>query len=251
MGILELDYRFNRKNWFETFSASLGTVVARQVRFSQNISKGREPELNIEKGLIAFGEKEVFQMQIIGKEDDQKGIWQWAFKDFANINSDYLELAHNVNALGVKFGNEALREPCFNLDELYNGHNLAAVACAMQSENYCYYRCSHPTGGLFVAIAGLPDFFFSPVNAERFVNYTLDCIEQVAVNQKVFVESFLSMNETPYDWVTPTRLFADFGEHHVLVDFKPGNGFLNIVQMRILDPNVSKLENSENSENAE
>lgn len=245
MGVFESDFRFNRENWFELFSASLGTVVSRQVSFAKEITKGRKWDINLEKGTLTFGDTDSYKIQIIGKEVKDKGVWQWAFKDFENLDANLLEFANNVSNAGKKFGNEALREACFKLDEMYNGHNLATVACAIQKENYCYFRCNHETGPLFVAISDLPENIFEKVNIEQFANYTLDCIEQVAVNQKIFVESFLSVNEIEYEWKTKLNLVADFGEHYLILDFKPSNGFLNISQLRIADKEVEKTHNGE------
>lgn len=236
MGVFENDCRFNRKNYFELFSASLGAVAARQAKYVGNISKGRDFDVNLEDGIISFNEREVYDIQIIGKENIDRKIWQWGFEKFDKFDSSYLELAKSVQGYGKKYGNEALREPCFNIDQMYNGHNLATIAVGVQKDNYCYQACPHPTGSLFVAVCGLPDYIFAKVSLEKFMNYTLDCINVVAVNQKVFVEHFLFENGTPFRWLTKAKLVADFGEQHLMIDFKPGDGFLNIVQMHAYDP---------------
>lgn len=235
MGIFDIDLRFNRQNWFETFSASLGTVFVRQVRFHRFIVREREWELNLDEGTITFGGEDSYDIHIIGKEDTAKRVWQWAFKDFTGVNKKSLAFAEGIFNTGKKFGNEALRENCFNLDETYNGHTLSTVACAIQTDNYCYFNCDSPTGSgaMYIAITGLPDELFEDVDVEDLMNCTLDRIKHVAVNQKIFVESFLQMNGTPYEWETRARIVADFGESKLTIDFRPANGFLNIHQMKI------------------
>lgn len=233
MGIYDYDYRFDRKNWFETFSASLGHVFIRQVRFTQEISYGKDCDVDLENGTITFDGSEPLDIQILGKEDLKNGVWQWAFENFDKYDKKYLELANKIHDLGKKFGNEALREPSFNLDQIYNGHSLSTVACAIQEENYCYFKCDHPTGALFVAIKDLPEEIFEKVDVKQFMDITLDRIQHLAVNQKIFVESFLNINETPYKWDSTKKLVADFGENLLVVDFKPENGFFNISNIRI------------------
>lgn len=236
MGIFDIDFRFNRANWFETFSASLGNVFVRQIRFTHTIVKGNDCELNLEDGTVTFGSNGTYNIQIIGKEDNAKNIWQWAFQDFTSVNKDCLELAYDIQKLGKKFGNEALETPCFELNEMYNGHALSTVACAVQEKNYCYHTCNHPTGALFIAIEDLPDEIYDQIDAGEFMDFTLDRIKHLPVNQKIFVESFLQLNKIPYIWETRVKLVANFGEKLVIVDYKPGNGFLNISQMRMTDP---------------
>lgn len=233
MGIFDIDLRFDRKNWFETFSASLGTVFVRQVRFYQALIQDREWELNLEEGTITFGGEDTYNFQVIGKEDKSKNVWQWAFKDITGVNEKSLTLAKNIEALGKKFGNEALREPCFNLDEIYNGHTLSTVACAVQPDNYCYFQCKNPSGDMYIAITDLPEELFMPVDVKDFMDCTLDRIGNVAVNQKIFAESFLQMNKTPYEWPTRARIIADFGGNDLTIEFRPANGFLNITEIKL------------------
>lgn len=236
MGIFNIDFRFDRDNWFETFSASLGSAYARQIRFAQLISNGCDCDVDLENGTLTFEGKGSYNLQIIGKEDSSKNIWQWAFQDFDKFNQEYLQFAFGIRELGKKFGNEALREPCFELNEMYNGNALSIVACAVQEEDYCYFKCDHPSGALFVALKDLPEEIFVPVTAGEFMDCTLDRIKHLPVNQKIFVESFLQINKTSYVWENRGKLVADFGEKLVIVEFKPKNGFLNIVQIRLTDP---------------
>lgn len=233
MGIYDYDFRFDRKNWFETFSASLGHVFIRQVRFTQEITNGKDCDVDLENGTITFEGSEPLDIQILGKEDARTGVWQWAFENFDKYDKKYLALANKIHELGKKFGNEALREPSFNIDQIYNGHSLSIVACAIQEENYCYFKCDHQTGALYVAIKDLPEQIFDKVDVKQFMDITLDRIQQLAVNQKIFVESFLNINETPYKWENTKKLVADFGENLLVVDFVPANGFFNISNIRI------------------
>lgn len=236
MGIFDIELRFDRKNWFDTFSASLGDVFVSQIRFTHTIVKDSKGDINLEDGTITFGNNGTYDIQIIGIENLDKNIWQWGFQDLKGVDKEYLKLAYDIKALGVKFGNEALREPCFQLNDIYNGHTLSTVACAVQKENYCYHKCEHPAGALYVAIKGLPDEIFEPIVASEFLDFTLDRIKHVTVNQKIFVESFLQLNKIPYMWESGVKLVSDFGEKFIVVEYKLGNGFLNISQMRMIDP---------------
>lgn len=248
MGIFDIDLRFDRQNWFETFSASLGTVFVRQIRFYKTIVKNREWDLNLKDGTITFGSVDRYKFQIIGKEDAAKGVWQWAFQDFTGVNTECLNLANSIKNAGEKFGNEALREPCFNIDETYNGDTLSIVACAIQTENYCYFKCDNSSGSMFIAITDLPDELFEEIDVEDMMNITLDRIKHTAVNQKIFLESLFQMNDTSYEWQSRVLLAADFGDRHFVIDFKSENGFLNISQMRIVDPKTLQQENQDTSE---
>ncbi len=232
MSIYDYDYRFDRKNCFETFSASLGHIFIRQVRFNQLIAKDKSFDVDLKNGTLTFDGGQTFDIQIIGKEDSSKNIWQWGFQSFDNFNKDLLQLAYQIQEFGRKFGNEAMKEPCFNLNEMYNGNFLSVIACAVMPQNYCYVKCDHPTGALFVAITDLPESIFESVDVKEFMDITLDRIGNLPVNQKVFVESFLTINETPYVWENPKRLVADFDLNLLEVDFMTKDGFLNISRIR-------------------
>ena len=108
----------------------------------------------------------------------------------------------------------AIQIACAELDEL-NGHNLSIVACGLADKNYCYYRGPHSGGAIFIAFNGVDEKVFSSVNARKFIDITMRCIQQFSLNHKLFIESFLKWNKNRYEW-QENSIIADFGKDEEL-----------------------------------
>lgn len=95
---------------------------------------------------------------------------------------------------------EALTTAEIDITDELNGHNLSIVACGLADENYCYYRGPHSEGAIFVAFSGVTEKVFSPVDAKKFIDITMKCIQQFSLNHKIFIENFLEWNKNRYEW---------------------------------------------------
>lgn len=93
-----------------------------------------------------------------------------------------------------------LKEKEFDLTDMFNGHNLAIVACGISEENYFYYRGPHDGGAILMGIGNVPEEVYEPVPLSDFAALTMQCIRQYPLDQKIFIESFLEWNKTGYDW---------------------------------------------------
>lgn len=63
-----------------------------------------EPELDIEKGIVSFGDKE-FSIQLIGFLNPESSEWSWAWdNDEIGFPEDLLEEARSAKAFGEEYG---------------------------------------------------------------------------------------------------------------------------------------------------
>ncbi|MDR3296513.1 MAG: hypothetical protein LBT26_11925 [Clostridiales Family XIII bacterium] len=118
----------------------------------------------------------------------------------------------------------------FTISGNFNGHALAAVTCALHDQNTCYYRGPHIGGAIFVTFSGVPDRVFAPVSAERFIRITVDAIQQLQIDHKIFTESFLFQNGTAYEW-SGCALTAHF-EQDLRIEFEQADEFLRIAGIK-------------------
>lgn len=158
-------------------------------------------------GVISFGDQ-TCPIQLIGSESDPCDSWLWGWKNANGLPDEEIQLAGRTRAAGKRWGLKPLTKARFALSDAFNGHNLSVVACSL-ADRYCYYRCSHSGGAVFVAFSGVSDSVFSPVDAQKFLQIVMQCTQEPDVDHKAFVEGMLAWNSTPCEWDGQT-LIAHF-----------------------------------------
>lgn len=188
----------DKNNWFQVFSACLGKMAVIQGRCEKFIISGQKWSADLAKGTITFGNRS-FPLQIIGSEGSATNSWQWAYKNTNNFDNRLLELAHEVEKTGNDWDLSPLYVSNFELDEVFNGETLSTVACGISKSDYCYYRAMTQKGSVYLAFENVPKYVFAPIEISEFAEITASCLENYHVDHKVFVESFLLWNKTPYE----------------------------------------------------
>lgn len=208
--IFDTDYPIDKSNWKQVFSACLGPSVIIQDACAELVVKNRNWFVDFGKGTLSFGDS-AYPVQFIGSESSHSDTWMWGWNNINGFDESILKLAHEVYEIGQNFNLEPLMTKTFALsDELY-GHTLAIVACGISQEKYCYYRGPHDGGAIMMAISGVPEEVFAPVDMQCFISATVECIQQFEVDHKIFVESLLMWNGTAYEW-SGNRLVAHFAK---------------------------------------
>ena len=188
----------DKNNWFQVFSACLGKMAVIQGRCEKYIISGEKWSADLANGTITFGGRS-FPLQIIGSEGSATNSWQWAYRNINNFDTRLLKLAGKVKEIGNDWNLSPLYVSDFELDEVFNGENLSIVACGAFKSKYCYYRATTQKGAVYLAFTNVPKEIFSSVEIGEFAEITAKCLENYHVDHKVFVESFLLWNKTPYE----------------------------------------------------
>lgn len=215
-------------NWFQVFSACLGKMMAIQTACSEQVVKGQNWNVDFSEGVISFGSQK-YPLQFIGSEAISSNTWLWGWENINGFPEKILQTALRTKELGERFKLEALTTAEFVLDDTFNGHNLSIVTCGL-AEKYCYYRGPHGGGAIFVAFSGVPDSVFAPVDVQKFVSITTQCIQQFHIDHKIFVEEFLSWNQTEYEWNHQT-LTAHF-QQDLKIEFEQAGEFMRICSIK-------------------
>lgn len=229
VSIFDTNYPINKNSWFEVFSACLGKVTAIQDACSEQVVKGQNWNVDFTTGQIAFGNKS-YPVQFIGSESNVSNTWKWGWDNINNFNDSLLYLTNEVRNLGKNWNLEPLCIADFELDDSFNGHNLSIVSCGISKNNYCYYRGPHDGGAVLMAFSQVPESVFYPVDLQKFISITMECIQKFSVDHKIFIESFLQWNKIDYDWTDQT-IVAGFSQN-LHIEFEQVNEFLRICSMK-------------------
>ena len=206
--IFDTDYPIDKSNWKQVFSACLGQSMIVQEACAELVVKNRNWFVDLGEGTLAFGDSK-YPVQFIGSEANSSDSWMWGWNNINGFDDKILNFVREVKVIGEAWGLEPLTTKSFAMtDELY-GHTLAIVACGITKGKYCYYRGPHDGGAIMMAFSGMTDAVFAPIDMQKFINVTMQCIQQFEVEHKIFVESFLMWNGTSYQW-NGNKLVAHF-----------------------------------------
>lgn len=219
----------DRSSWRDVLSESLGYMMAVQLAFGEIAVRDRDWDVDFSRGVIAFGEDE-YPIQFIGSQSDVSNTWLWAWENINGFDSSLLELAEKTKQRGNEWGLEPLTKAQSNLDTLLSGHTIASVACAISEEKLCYYRCPYSGGAAFVAVRGVDEAVFSGADIAAFAEITMKCISEFDLDHRIFAESFLLSNRTPYEW-GENVLIAHF-DRDLYIEFENKKGVLRIASIK-------------------
>ena len=208
----------DKSSWKSVFSACLGKMMAVQNACNELVVKGQDWNVDFSRGIISFGTDE-YPLQFLGSEASSDNTWLWGWDNINGFSEDIIEVAEETRKFGEKWGLEPLTVPQFQLNDTFQGHNLSIVACGISSRKLCYYRGPHSGGAVFVAFSGVPEEVFSPVDVTKFINLTMQSIQNFSVDHKRFVESFLAWNGITYEWENEQRIAAHF-ESELQINFE-------------------------------
>ena len=114
-----------------------GALALEKQEILSSIVGNDEPELDIEKGIVRFGEKE-FPIQLIGFLDPDENTWSWAWdNDDIGFPEDLIEEAKAVKEFGEKQNIPQLVENVFNAS-LTEAHILnMTISSIFNNDAYC------------------------------------------------------------------------------------------------------------------
>lgn len=229
VSIFDTDYQIDKSNWFQVYSACLGSYITIQEACSEKVVKGRAWNADLAKGTLSFGDS-VYPVQFIGSESNSSGTWLWGWENLNGFGEHILKFTNETKKLGELWNLEPLTISQFEISDTFNGHSLATVACGISKEKYCYYRGPHSNGAVLMAFSNVPNEVYDSVNLQTFMRITLDTLQNVSVDHKIFIESYLMWNGTKYEWIDG-NIVAHFDED-LLVEFEQIEEFFRVKSLK-------------------
>lgn len=185
-------------DFYQLYSACIAKMHVVQNRIAETVVKDQDWNVDFTQGFIQFG-KDTYPVQMIGSESKVSNTWLWGWENINHFPENVLELTNSTKELGVVLNQLAFTTASFELDDLYNGHNLSTVACGLSNKQYGYYRCAHDQGAAFVAFSDIDENVFKALTVSEFVQTIQDIISQRNVDHKTLVHSLLIWNQTEFD----------------------------------------------------
>ena len=227
--LTEIFSKIDRSDWIQIFSACLGKVMVIQNNACELIVKGRGGNVDFSNRALLFGEEE-YKIQIIGTESTAENKWMWGWENSDKFTDETLILANEMHEKGNEWNLSPLSSSNNELTDLINGHTLSVVACGISEENYFYHRIPHAGGALYLAVEYAEKDVLNKANLTLFAQITMECVKQYPVDHKIFVESLLQWNKTPYKWTGDT-LIARFPQE-LFIGFDQKGDKYRIISMK-------------------
>lgn len=131
-----------------------GAALARQYALSDFLGD-HTWHLNLDSGLIDFGDERTYPVQVLGTEASTPGTWLWAWaNEQSDLSPNLLQAATELRTLGQEHGVRELTEPQLPLTAV-DGHQLAAVAVGLCNAD-AYYRGPYEGGAVYVLLYDTP-----------------------------------------------------------------------------------------------
>ena len=113
--------------------------------------EGLEWHLDLASGILSFGDRYAWRIQLLGTEAEETQTWLWAWANEAsNLPPSLLQSSLQLRAFGEEQQIPELSTPMFPLDGI-DGHLLAMLASGV-CEADAYYHCPYEGGAAFVLI---------------------------------------------------------------------------------------------------
>ncbi len=107
--------------------------------------------LDVKRGLLTFGGRMTFPVQLLGSEAEAAGTWLWAWANEAsNFPPELTEASRQMRELGRQYEIAALSDPEVSLDNV-SGHLLGMIASGVCGAD-AYYRGPYNGGAAFMLL---------------------------------------------------------------------------------------------------
>lgn len=229
--ILDCPVQFDKTDFFELVSLSVGWCIACQNRMGELVIGDSGWNVDIKGGSISFGDRS-FKSGVLGSESHSgEGTWLWGW---ANTEANLPEIAASPSRRAKRLMSEVAEfvNGKFILDELHTGHNLAMVCCAASRTAMGYYRCPHSDGAVFVTVEGLPEAVFAPLSAEEVMRQIMEIISVFNCDHRLLAAGLLWLNGTDLTEENGC-ITADFGSRKMRFVFEAVGGVSRLADVTV------------------
>ncbi|MFM9923187.1 hypothetical protein VLK31_09375 [Variovorax sp. H27-G14] len=200
------------------FADHAASSFARQMALGDVIGE-RAWSLDVQKGLLRFGDDQEYRVQLLGSHAFEPGTWLWIW---ANAQSDippqHTQAALRIQQLGEAQGIGAFTEASVQLGDVTD--HMIAITCSGLEGGRCFYRAPYDGGALFMLLEDAPAQVLAPVPLARVNTVLMEVVSQFEVDHRRLVTSFfqqqgLDATATESGGIRATRA----GEGHIEINF--------------------------------
>jgi len=182
-----------------------------------------EPELDIEQGIVKFGDL-TFPIQLIGYLNPNEFQWSWAWdNDEIGFPDELIVEAKEIKEFGQEYNISQFIEPMFSsgIDEAH----ILSMTVSSIFDNDAYCAVNYGNFIFFVTVKG--DNISSINDTDEFVNVFNDFHRKFEVTHKIALESYAALKGYEYKEKKDFSL-VKIGEDRVIVGFSERGNVNNI-----------------------
>ena len=188
MKVIEKPVEIEQGDSFKVLLSKYGALALdKQENLSELIGE-TVGELNIEKGLLTFGDIE-FPAQILGFYMQDSKQWSWAWDNEDIFGADSIQSANEIKAIGEEFGIKEFTTPMLNAD-FNDCHTLAMTATGILKMD-AYYGVSEEGLDIFVLIKS--DLINEVNSAKKFRDTFYNFQKNFNIYPKIAFESYTKL----------------------------------------------------------
>lgn len=212
------------------FDKHIGTVFARQLRFSGFLGNTSSITLNLEKGTADFGAGRVYPIQLLGTQLEKEDAWLWAWSDDNEpaFPQSLLSDVQSIKKMGHQDNIEQFAHDKLTLElsdvplipDEFNGDYIASIIAGIFNTVYWRYAFENEknAGTLYFLLKDLPAELLTPFTVPDILNAIEDACSYYQMEDQVMTESFLQEQGFVTHW-DKNRLLADRGTENVVATF--------------------------------
>lgn len=168
-----------------------GIAFEKQYSLSEVIGSN-DWQIDLETGMISFGDNLNFPMQILGSYSFESGTWLWSWaNESSNIPTHLLENANNLKRLGEEYNIEFLTMSEYKIEPT-DIHSLGLIAAGRYATS-AYYAGNYGSGIILVTLNSKTIEEIEYNEQARILSVYPELISVLAVNHKRSFENYLSM----------------------------------------------------------
>ncbi len=226
--MIELPLEITEEDTFKTLFTKFGAYALDKQENLSNIIGDMEGELNIEEGLLSFGDDYNFHVQILGYLSLDSGDFSWAWdNDELGLDDALIEESKQVKEIGEKFNIPSFTTPMFNTNT-EGAHFLSMIVISMFDDD-AYYPAQIEDYIFFVTIKS--DEIPEDNTIERF-QIVFDSFQRdYEVNGKKAFEGYVALKGYPVNVHEEDDFqIAKIGDNRFMVGYtKRGN--INLIKV--------------------
>ena len=197
--------KYNVKNFKDLLSVCIGKSQSYQLNFLDLLVDHKRWDVDITTNTLIIDETK-YDVEFIGTESAANDSWLWADAN-KSLSEENVLLVKQIPKIGEYYNISELSEANLPLDEQITGHNLSAIACILLGHNnLCYYRGKSDSNSpaVFMFVKNANPKVFDTVDPNRFNRIVMECMNYCDLNHRLFIKSFLELNECLVEETTNT-----------------------------------------------
>lgn len=213
MKIIEKPIKIEKGDSFKVILSKYGALALdKQENLSELIGE-TEGDLDIEKGIISFGDINI-PIQILGFYIQDSKQWAWAWDNEEIFSKELIKSASEIKVIGDEFEIQEFISPVINAD-FNDCHTLAMTSTAILNMD-AYYGVSEDGVDIFVAIKS--DLIKENNDVKKFRDTFYTFQKNFDIYPKIAFESYTKLKGYGYKPHDDFSL-AKIGESRVMVGF--------------------------------